>query len=69
MFLRSVLAQPAAGYSTDVILNVDCAGPLVQLSEARGSFYKQKHGEGGLDSQIIRILSLAYLFGAFKWDR
>lgn len=32
MFLHSVLAQPAAGYSRDVILNVDCAGLLVQLS-------------------------------------
>lgn len=34
------LAQPAAGYSMDVIPNVDCAGLLVQLSQARDRFYK-----------------------------
>lgn len=64
VFFHSVLAQSAAGYSKGVILNVDCAGLLVQLSQARDSFYKYTHGEGGLDFQIRCILSLAYLFGA-----
>lgn len=40
MFLHSVMVQPAGGYSRDVILNVDCAGLLVQLSQARDGVHK-----------------------------